>query len=84
MVMSTLHQITPRQRHGEALALRSMAINGSSVLMPLLFGSAGTVVGIGGVFWMVGAVVGSGSRLAWGLRHHAALEPPGPQRVHKP
>ena len=84
MVMSTLHQITPRQRHGEALALRSMAINGSSVLMPLLFGSAGTLVGIGGVFWMVGAVVGSGSRLAWGLRHHAALEPPGPQRVHKP
>lgn len=83
MVMSTLHQITPRQRHGEALALRSMAINGSSVLMPLLFGSAGTLVGIGGVFWMVGAVVGSGSRLAWGLRHHAALEPPGPQRIHK-
>jgi MFS family permease len=68
MVMSTLHQITPRHRHGEALGLRSMAINGSSVLMPLLFGSAGVLVGAAGVFWMVGAVVGLGSRLAWGMR----------------
>lgn len=68
MVMSTLHQITPRNRHGEALALRSMAINGSSVLMPLLFGSAGLLIGAGGVFWVVGALVGSGSVLAWRLR----------------
>lgn len=65
MVMSTLHQITPRHRHGEALGLRSMAINGSSVLMPLLFGSAGVLVGVTGVFWSVGLIVGAGSRLAW-------------------
>jgi MFS family permease len=74
MVMSTLHQITPRHRHGEALGLRSMAINGSSVLMPLLFGSAGVLVGAAGVFWTVGAVVGVGSRLAWGMR--SAQVPP--------
>jgi len=65
MIMSTLHQITPHHRHGEALGLRSMAINGSSVLMPLLFGSVGVVLGMSGVFWIVGAVVGLGSRLAW-------------------
>ena len=65
MIMSTLHQITPHHRHGEALGLRSMAINGSSVVMPLMFGSAGVVIGTGGVFWLVGAVVGLGSRLAW-------------------
>lgn len=68
MIMSTLHQITPHHRHGEALGLRAMAINGSSVVMPLLFGSAGVVVGVAGVFWAVGAVVGLGSRLAWSLR----------------
>ena len=68
MVMSTLHQITPEHRHGEAVALRMMAINASSVAMPLLFGVAGTVIGIGGVFWFVGATVGLGARLAWGLR----------------
>jgi len=68
MIMSTLHQITPHHRHGEALGLRAMAINGSSVVMPLLFGSAGVVVGVAGVFWAVGVVVGLGSRLAWTLR----------------
>ncbi len=79
MVMSTLHQITPKHRHGEALGLRSMAINGSSVVMPLLFGSAGVLVGVSGVFWTVGFAVGAGSRLAWRMRREAALLPP-PQR----
>ena len=62
MVMSTLHQITPGHRHGEAVALRMMAINASSVAMPMLFGLAGTVIGIAGLFWVVGAAVGSGTR----------------------
>ncbi|GKS96261.1 MFS transporter [Acidovorax sp. SUPP2825] len=64
MIMSMLHQITPSHRHGEALGLRLMAINGSSVLMPVLFGSAGALIGVAGLFWVVGAVVGGGSRLA--------------------
>ena len=75
MIMSTLHQITPADRHGEALGLRLMSLNGSSVLMPLLFGSIGAAVGVSLVFWVVGAVVGAGSRLAWSLR--AAPHPPG-------
>lgn len=54
MVMSMIHQITPPERHGEALGLRMMAINGSSVLMPVLFGSLGTVVGVSALFWAVG------------------------------
>jgi sugar phosphate permease len=68
MVMSTLHQITPEHRHGEAVAMRIMAINASSVTMPMLFGVAGTVIGISGVFWVFGAVVGSGLRLAFKLQ----------------
>ena len=68
MVMSTLHQITPEARHGEALGLRLMAINGASVAMPILFGSLGTVVGVSVVFWVVGAAVGLGARLGWTLR----------------
>lgn len=75
MVMSTLHQITPEARHGEALGLRLMTINASSVSMPVLFGALGTVVGVSGVFWFVGAVVGLGTRSAWQLRHAAV---PGP------
>ena len=68
MVMSTLHQITPEARHGEALGLRAMAINGSSVVMPMLFGTVGTVVGVSVVFWVVGAAVAGCSRPAWKLR----------------
>lgn len=58
MIMSTLHQITPESRHGEALGLRLMAINASSVVMPMLFGTVGAAVGVSVVFWTVGVVVG--------------------------
>ena len=68
MIMSTLHQITPEARHGEALGFRLMAINASSVLMPMLFGTAGAVVGVSVVFWTVGASVAAGARSAWRLR----------------
>lgn len=72
MVMSLLHQITPVSRHGEALGLRLMAINASSVLMPMLFGTAGVVIGVGGVFWVVGAAVGAGARMAWRMDEREA------------
>ncbi len=63
MVMSMLHHLTPEQRHGEALALRSMAMNASSTVMPLVFGATGTLMGAAALFWAVGAAVGSGSLL---------------------
>lgn len=68
MIMSTLHQITPEHRQGEALGLRLMSINASSVLMPILFGAAGAVAGVSPVFWVVGACVGLGAPGAWRLR----------------
>ncbi|MDP3653718.1 MAG: MFS transporter [Rhodoferax sp.] len=68
MIMSTLHQITPPERHGEALGFRLMAINASSVVMPMLFGSVGTVIGVSALFWCVGLVVAAGARPAWLVR----------------
>ncbi len=76
MLMSTLHQITPEARHGEALGLRLMALNASSVAMPFLFGSAGAVVGVSLVFWCMGTAVALGAQQAWRLRplaHHPPL-----------
>jgi sugar phosphate permease len=61
MIMTTLHQITPHERHGEAIALRSMAINLSSALMPLMFGLGGTALGAAGLFWIMAGVVSAGS-----------------------
>lgn len=68
MVMSMLHQITPEHRHGEAVGMRMMVINASSVAMPLLFGGAGAVIGVSAVFWTVAAMVGLGTRVAWQLK----------------
>jgi predicted MFS family arabinose efflux permease len=68
MVMSTLHQITPEERHGEALGLRMMAINASSVTMPLLLGAVGAAVGTSALFWAIAAAVGAGSRMAARLK----------------
>ena len=78
MIMSTLHQITPHQRHGEAIALRSMTINLSSAFMPLMFGLAGAAVGAATLFWVMAAALGAGSlqarRMGLGLA-------PTPQEV---
>ncbi len=71
MILTSLHQITPPHRHGEALGLRMMTINASSIVMPMLFGSVGAVVGVASVFWAVGATVAGGSRVAWGLKPRA-------------
>ncbi|MES2939828.1 MAG: MFS transporter [Pseudomonadota bacterium] len=68
MIMSMLHQITPGHRHGEAVAMRLMVINASSVAMPMLFGAAGAVVGVAGVFWAMGLMVAAGIRPAFNLR----------------
>ena len=61
MIMATLHQLTPHDRHGEAIALRSMTINFSSAVMPLAFGVAGAALGAASLFWVMGALVAAGS-----------------------
>ena len=70
LIMTTLHQVTPAGRHGESLAFRSMAINASSTVMPLLFGALGSAAGAAVLFWGVGALVGSG---AWLTRRLARV-----------
>ena len=67
MIMTTLHQITPADRHGEAIALRSMAINFSSAVMPLAFGLAGATLGASALFWFMGSAVAAGSIVARGV-----------------
>ncbi len=76
MIMSTLHHLTPAHRHGEAIAFRSMAINFSSSMMPLAFGLAGTALGPGMLFWLMGAAVGGGSWAARGLQSVFVVKQP--------
>ncbi|MCX7175091.1 MAG: MFS transporter [Proteobacteria bacterium] len=64
MIMSNLHQLVPPERVGEAIALRLMVINASSVVMPLILGSAGVVLGTSMVFWVVGGAAAGGAWVA--------------------
>ena len=75
MIMSTLHQLTPGGRYGEAIAMRSMVMNASSTAMPLFFGAAGTALGAAALFWLVGGAVASGS---WVARRLPGGTPAGP------
>jgi MFS-type transporter involved in bile tolerance (Atg22 family) len=68
MIMSLLHQLTPPSQHGEALGLRLMTINASSVVMPMLFGTASAWMGVGALFWLCALAVGLGSSMAWTTR----------------
>jgi sugar phosphate permease len=67
MIMTTLHHLTPEDRHGQALALRSMAINLSSTVMPLSFGVLGAAMGAAGLFWACGLLVAAGG---WTVRRY--------------
>ena len=73
MIMTTLHQLTPRDRHGEAIALRSMTINSASALMPLVFGLLGGAIGAGSLFWLMSVAVSAGSFPARQIRAPAAF-----------
>jgi cyanate permease len=59
-VMSLVHSRTPAGRVGEALGLRTTIMNGSHVVLPLVFGAFGAVVGAGVAFWLMAAVLGVG------------------------
>jgi predicted MFS family arabinose efflux permease len=72
MIMSTLHRLTPEDRHGEALALRSMTINAASTAMPLVFGVAGSAVGATALFWGMASALGAGTSLTRRLAHQLA------------
>jgi predicted MFS family arabinose efflux permease len=69
MILSALHYITPENRQGEALGLRSMTVNAAGVAMPMLLGVASVAVGVAGIFWSVAALMGLSAKLAKNLQH---------------
>jgi len=70
MAMSLLHRLAPEHRYGEAVAMRVIVINVSSMGIPMVSGLAGSLIGAAGVFWAAGLMVGAGAKLALGLRKH--------------
>ena len=70
MVMSLLHRLAPQHRYGEAVAMRVIVNNASSVGIPMVSGVAGSLIGAAGVFWAAGVVVAAGARLTLRLKEH--------------
>lgn len=60
-VMSTLHQVTPPDRQGQALGLRTTFVHFSTLVMPLSFGAIGAALGVGPVFWLTGVALSAGA-----------------------
>jgi len=63
-MLAMLYKITPKNRHGEALALRSAFSHISMATMPVMFGVLGSVVGIGALFWLMAILLAAGSMQA--------------------
>jgi MFS family permease len=76
MIMSLVTTHAPADRVGEAVGLRTLLLNGSQTLIPLLFGALGAAFGIAPVFWVMGVVMtGSGYLLGRPAKNAAAQEP---------
>lgn len=64
-VMSLLHARSPEGRVGEALGLRTIVMNSSHVVMPLVIGAFGTVLGAAPPFFLMAAALLAGG---WSAR----------------
>ena len=71
--MTTLHHLTPPERHGEALAVRSMTINAAGAVMPVVFGFVGGTLGAVWLLWLMALGVASGSLAVRGTRRSAPV-----------
>jgi MFS family permease len=57
MTLSMLHQVTPPERHGQALGLRMVATNAATIVMPLGFGLLAALTGPAAPLWLMGSLV---------------------------
>jgi MFS family permease len=57
MVLSMLHQVTPPERHGQALGLRMLATNGATIAMPLGFGLLAAASVAAAPLWLMAALL---------------------------
>jgi MFS family permease len=57
MILATLHQVTPHDRHGQALGLRMLATNGATVAMPLGFGLLAGATVAAAPLWLMASLL---------------------------
>jgi MFS family permease len=57
MIMAMLHRVTPSERHGQALGLRMLTVNGATVAMPAGFGMLAAATAIAAPMWLMASVL---------------------------
>lgn len=77
MVLSMLHQVTPSDRHGQALGVRSLATNSATIVMPTLFGMLAAATVPAAPIWLMGLLVLAAQWPVSGVRPLPATRPEG-------
>jgi len=57
MVLAMLHRATPPERHGQALGLRMLTLNGATVGMPVGFGVLAAATALAAPMWVMAAAL---------------------------
>ncbi len=58
MILAMMHRATPPERHGQALGLRMLTVNGATVSMPMGFGMLAAATALAAPMWvMAGALL---------------------------
>lgn len=57
MILAMLHRVTPTERHGQALGLRMLAVNGATVAMPAGFGLLAAATALTAPMWLMAALL---------------------------
>ena len=68
MILSTLHQVTPRERHGQALGLRMLTVNVATVAMPVGFGLLASAFVVAAPMWLMAGLLVAAQWPAQSLR----------------
>ncbi|WP_082536294.1 MULTISPECIES: MFS transporter [unclassified Roseateles] len=57
MIMAMLHRVTPPERHGQALGLRMLTVNGVTVGMPAGFGMLAAATALAAPMWLMASLL---------------------------
>ena len=57
MILSMLHHVTPPDRHGQALGLRMLIVNGGTVSMPTGFGVLAAATALAAPMWLMATLL---------------------------
>ena len=63
-IMALVYATAPSGRAGEAVGVRTVVLNASHTVLPLLFGGLGAAVGMKPVFWSMSAALAAGGWFA--------------------